>query len=215
MSIRLQHPLPSGTPTDSFGWRAAIPGVVAAQLHTGQDWAAPSGTPIRAAHSGRVNAVWYDRFADGSPAGGHMLQIGAAQCSTRYAHLSRYAVALGQDVSAGQTIGYVGRTGAATGDHLHFELLLPGGQFVDPLPYLTSTPKGSNTMPYRLLNLRATTDGGRTVTDAIYFDAGPGVGIKHVETPKHVELLQRFIADKSGERMYPQEIAIINGYLRA
>lgn len=140
MSIRLVHPCPQGRPTDAFGWRAAIPGVVRAQLHTGQDWAAPEGTPVRAMHSGRVNRIWWDTFADGSPAGGNMLQIGAAQCSSRYAHLSGYAVSAGDEVQAGQIIGYVGRTGAATGNHLHAELLL-AGQFVDPMPYITSTPQ--------------------------------------------------------------------------
>lgn len=136
--IALTHPLGhAGAPTDAFGWRAAIPGVVGAQLHTGQDYAAPTGTPVYAAHSGRVNRVWWDTMMDGSPAGGNMLQIGAAQCSTRYAHLDAYNVRDGQHVTAGDLIGWVGSTGAATGAHLHFELLLPGGQFVDPRPYMT------------------------------------------------------------------------------
>lgn len=138
MSIQLVSPV-SGTPTDAFGWRAAIPGVVAAQLHTGQDWAADHGTPVYAMHAGRVNGVWWDTMLNGAPAGGNMLQIGAAQCSSRYAHLDSYAVALGQHVNAGDLIGYVGSTGAATGAHLHGELLI-GGMFVDPMPYLTSTP---------------------------------------------------------------------------
>ena len=213
MSITLTHPLPTGTPTDAFGWRAAIPGVVASQLHTGQDWKAPRGTPVLAAHNGRVNRVWWDLMADGSPAGGNMLQIGAAGFSTRYAHLDRYAVKFGDEVRAGQIIGYVGATGAATGPHLHFELLLPGGQFVNPLPYLTSTPQKGRTMAYRILNLRETTD-GKTSTAKIYFDGGPGVGIKHVATPAHVTLLQRFIADRPGDRMYPAEIAIVQTYLK-
>lgn len=135
--IALVHPLGgAGTPTDAFGWRAAIPGVVAAQLHTGDDTAAPTGTPVYAAHSGRVNRVWWDTMLNGDPAGGNMLQIGAAQCSTRYAHLDAYNVKNGQEVRAGDLIGWVGSTGAATGSHLHFELLLPGGQFVDPRPYI-------------------------------------------------------------------------------
>ena len=137
--IRLHHPCPAATPTDRFGWRAAIPGVIGAQLHAGQDYAAPTGTPIHAAHAGRVNRVWEDRFADGSPAGGLMVQIGAAQCTTRYAHLSASAVELGAEARAGQIIGYVGSTGAATGPHLHFELWI-GGSPVDPVPYLTATP---------------------------------------------------------------------------
>lgn len=134
MSIKLVTPV-QGTLTDAFGWRAAIPGVVDAQLHTGQDWAAPKGTPIYAMHAGRVNRVWWDTMLSGAPAGGNMLQIGAAQCSSRYAHLDSYAVTLGQHVNAGDLIGHVGSTGAATGDHLHGELLI-GGMFVDPMPYI-------------------------------------------------------------------------------
>lgn len=135
--IALTHPAPGAAETDSFGWRPAIPGVVGPQLHSGQDYAAAEGTPVYAAHAGRVNRVWWDAMTDGSPAGGNMLQIGAAQCSTRYAHLSGYAVTLGQEVTAGDLLGWAGSTGAATGAHLHFELLLPGGQFVDPRPYIT------------------------------------------------------------------------------
>lgn len=138
MAIALVHPCPDGRPTDPFGWRAAIPGVVGPQLHTGQDYAADAGTPIYAAHAGRVNRLWWDAFTNGAGAGGNMLQVGAAQCSTRYAHLSRYAVKLGDEVRAGQLIGYVGATGAATGPHLHFELLI-GGQFVNPTPYLNAS----------------------------------------------------------------------------
>lgn len=142
--IKLTHPCPTGRLTDTFGWRPAVYGkngtlIVRPQLHTGQDWAADRGTEIYAAHSGRVNRVWWDAFADGAPAGGNMLQIGSATHSTRYAHLNGYAVKLGDHVTAGQLIGRVGSTGAATGPHLHFELLLPGG-YVNPLPYLTATP---------------------------------------------------------------------------
>lgn len=145
--IALTHPCPTARQTDRFGWRPAVYGkggklIVGPQLHTGQDWAADTGTPVYAAHSGRVNRIWWDTFVDGTPAGGNMLQIGAAIVSTRYAHLSRYAVALGAHVNAGELIGWVGATGAATGPHLHFELLV-GSQFVDPLPYLNPTPKPS------------------------------------------------------------------------
>ncbi|QBE48744.1 M23 family metallopeptidase [Leucobacter triazinivorans] len=139
MSIRLVNPCPKGRETDGYGWRAAIPGVVPAQLHTGQDWAAPEGTPVLAMHAGRVSRTWWDRFASGAAAGGHMIEIGSARVTTRYAHLSGYAVKPGDAVKAGQVIGYVGSTGAATGPHLHGELLIGSG-FVDPMPYIRSTP---------------------------------------------------------------------------
>ncbi|WP_024357258.1 M23 family metallopeptidase [Leucobacter chironomi] len=178
MSIRLVHPCPQGRPTDSFGWRAEIPGVVRAQLHSGQDWAAPEGTPVRAMHSGRVNRIWWDTFADGSPAGGNMIQLGAAQCSSRYAHLSGYAVSAGDEVQAGQIIGYVGSTGAATGDHLHGEVLI-AGSFVDPMPYITSTP----TPTQKETNDMATSTAGVTThINGTRYDAlvNPESGFAHV-----------------------------------
>lgn len=136
MQIRLTHPCPKGRYTDTFGWRSAIPGVVPASQHTGQDIAAPSGTPIFAAHDGRVSLAWYDRFKNGQPAGGNMIELESGHgWATRYAHMQRYVVRAGQRVKAGQIIGYVGSTGAATGPHLHFELIL-AGTFIDPLPYL-------------------------------------------------------------------------------
>lgn len=145
MSLSLVDPLAgAGTPTDPFGWRAGIPGVIGPQLHTGDDQAAPEGTPIAAAHSGRVTRVYVDRFLDGTKAGGRMIEVASARCVTRYAHLSGYAAKAGDEVKAGQRIGYVGHDGAATADHLHFELLL-NGQFVDPRPYIRKdTPVTKN-----------------------------------------------------------------------
>ena len=136
MALVLVDPLDgAGTYTDPFGWRAGIPGVVAPQLHTGLDQQAPEGTPIVAAHAGRISRTYVDRFVDGTRAGGRMIELGSARCVTRYAHLSKYAVRAGDEVKAGQVIGYVGHDGAATADHLHFELLI-GGQFVNPRPYI-------------------------------------------------------------------------------
>lgn len=177
MSITLTHPLPQGTPTDGFGPRAAIPGVVGAQLHTGQDWAAPRGTPVLAAHSGLVERVWWDTFANGSPAGGNMLQIGAAPYATRYAHLDGYAVKVGDQVTAGQIIGYVGRTGAATGTHLHLELLR-NGVFIDPVPYLSASPTPTTPLPKRkktMSTLYYRTDNDKPMDDPVYTGNG-GIG---------------------------------------
>ncbi len=78
----------------------------------------------------------------------------------------------------------------------------------------TPTQKADPDMP-RILNLRTTTDHTKpgATEDKIYLDAGPGVGIKHISSPAHLKLLQRFLADASGERFYPAELAIINSYL--
>ena len=73
------------------------------------------------------------------------------------------------------------------------------------------TQKGADDMP-RILNIRETHD-GRVNTATIFFDGGPGVGIKGISNPYHLGLLQRFIADKPGDHMFPAELAIINTYM--
>lgn len=91
------------------------------RYHTGQDFPAPTGTPIYAAASGTVL----------SPTAGGWAGINAViqhsnGGATLYAHMSRKAVSTGQTVKAGQLIGYVGNTGRSFGSHLHFEYYKPG-----------------------------------------------------------------------------------------
>lgn len=86
--------------------------------HKGVDYAAPTGTPVKAAGDGTVS------FAGNKSGYGKtvILQHGK-QYSTLYAHLSRYSQGLneGDSVEQGQVIGYVGQSGLATGPHLHYE----------------------------------------------------------------------------------------------
>jgi murein DD-endopeptidase MepM/ murein hydrolase activator NlpD len=100
------------------------------RMHEGIDIAAPSGTPISAAASGRVvYAGWMDGY-------GNLVAIDhGGGLSTAYAHQSSIAAGVGQTVSQGQTIGYVGCTGHCFGPHLHFEVRVNGTP-VDPLGYL-------------------------------------------------------------------------------
>jgi len=98
--------------------------------HPGIDIGAPTGTPIRAADSGRV--------ALAAPTGGYgnfTCVQHSASLSTCYAHQSRFGASVGQNVSKGQVIGYVGSTGFSTGPHLHFEVRV-NGSVVSPLSYL-------------------------------------------------------------------------------
>jgi len=98
--------------------------------HPGIDIGVPSGTPIHAADSGTV------RVASMNGGYGNYTCIAhSASLSTCYAHQSRYAVTVGQNVSKGQIIGYVGCTGLCFGDHLHFEVRI-NGQVTNPLNYL-------------------------------------------------------------------------------
>lgn len=87
------------------------------KYHAGTDYAAPTGTPVKAAASGTVSVAGNQRGY------GKVVYIEHANGKqTRYAHLSRILVKPGQKVSQGDLIGKVGSTGASTGPHLHFEV---------------------------------------------------------------------------------------------
>lgn len=112
-----------------YGWRVH-PIFGTRRMHTGVDLAAIAGTPIYAAEAGTViiagvrggygNAVVIDH-------GGGL--------ATLYAHQSRLTVSVGENVAAGERIGFVGCTGYCTGDHLHFEVHI-NGKHTDPMAYL-------------------------------------------------------------------------------
>ena len=93
------------------------------RAHRGVDYSAPTGTPIQAVADGKVI------FAGWKGGYGNVVQLkhGSAY-STLYGHMTNFARGIrnGQTVSQGQTIGYVGRTGLATGPHLHYEFLVNG-----------------------------------------------------------------------------------------
>jgi murein DD-endopeptidase MepM/ murein hydrolase activator NlpD len=107
------------------------------RYHTGVDFVAPYGTPIRAAGSGVVVA------SDGGGwAGTHVVIMQADGSRTLYAHMSAKVAQPGTVVRAGQLIGYVGMTGRAFGYHLHFEYYPPSATVgdpytaADPVPFL-------------------------------------------------------------------------------
>jgi murein DD-endopeptidase MepM/ murein hydrolase activator NlpD len=113
----------NGAFTSPFGMRWG-------RLHAGVDLAAPEGTPIRAAASGRVVLLgWTGGY------GNYTCISHGGSLSTCYAHQSRYGTSMGASVSQGQVIGYVGNTGNSTGAHLHFEVRINGAP-VDPMGYL-------------------------------------------------------------------------------
>ena len=99
--------------------------------HTGQDFPAAIGTPVRAVTAGTVR-VEHPAWA------GNLVRIDHGNgLETLYAHLSSITVADGAHVSAGQQIGAVGSEGNSTGPHLHFEVRL-GGDPVNPMPFLAT-----------------------------------------------------------------------------
>ncbi|MBG0853966.1 peptidoglycan DD-metalloendopeptidase family protein [Streptomyces spinoverrucosus] len=106
-----------------------------ANRHTGQDFAVPIGTPVRAVGGGRVVKV--------SCGGAFGIQIVIAHPGgyyTQYAHLASVAVDQGDHVVPGQWIGQSGTTGNSTGPHLHFEVRITPelGSGLDPVPWLAA-----------------------------------------------------------------------------
>ena len=109
--------------SSSFNPRRRHPVLNTIRAHRGVDYAAPKGTPIKAAGDGKV----IFRGRKGGYGNAVILQHGG-NITTLYAHMSRFANAarIGSRVKQGQTIGYVGSTGLATAAHLHYEYRLNG-----------------------------------------------------------------------------------------
>jgi murein DD-endopeptidase MepM/ murein hydrolase activator NlpD len=122
--VRFFRPVP-GPIGDGFGW------IPPGRRHTGVDFPEPMGTPI---HAGGVGVVSFAGLNTGGY-GNLVVITHRLGFESWYAHMSRIAASVGQRVSGGQTIGYVGSTGHATGPHLHFEVRHFGTP-VDPVPYL-------------------------------------------------------------------------------
>jgi len=97
------------------------------RYHTGLDFAAPSGTTISAIAGGVVTFTGYD-----GAYGNKTVVTLEDGTEIWYCHQTSYTVAVGQEVRAGETIGYVGSTGNVTGPHLHLEVRPGGGDPVDP-----------------------------------------------------------------------------------
>ncbi|MCG8466876.1 MAG: M23 family metallopeptidase [Gemmatimonadetes bacterium] len=121
----LLAPLDLARVTSGFNPRRFHPVLRRTRPHLGVDYGAPRGTPVRATGSGRVTRA--------GPWGGYGNAIEirhANNLRTRYAHLSGIArgVRAGAQVEQAQVIGYVGATGLATGNHLHYEFLQNGRQ---------------------------------------------------------------------------------------
>jgi murein DD-endopeptidase MepM/ murein hydrolase activator NlpD len=132
VSIPSRMPLDGSYLTSDFGMRTH-PVLGGRRRHKGVDLAAPKGTPIFATADGIVGrAQWLSSY-------GLYVEIAhGANLETRYAHMSRLAVAPGERVSKGDIIGYVGSTGRSTGPHLHYEVRIDGIA-VNPIPYMVET----------------------------------------------------------------------------
>ena len=132
VSVPSRMPLSGFRMTSDYGMRTH-PILGRRKRHKGVDLAAPTGTAVYATADGMIGRAEYSRsyglviYADHG-----------AGLETRYAHLSKLAVAEGERVKKGDLIGYVGSTGRSTGPHLHYEVRLRG-LAVNPIPYMVET----------------------------------------------------------------------------
>ncbi|MDL2404208.1 M23 family metallopeptidase [Rhizobium calliandrae] len=146
--VLTHRPVPNGTLGDGFAWRVhPILGV--RKFHNGVDFRAPMGSPIMAAGDGIVEKIsWetgYGKYVRIRHDGGY---------ETTYAHISSTPSDLhvGERVSQGQVIAYVGSTGYSTGPHLYYELRV-NGRYENPLT--AQLPAGTNLTGKSLDSLRS------------------------------------------------------------
>ena len=116
--------------SDGFGVRGNPFGGGPSEFHPGQDITAPPGTPVVAPADGTVVQVgWQSGY------GQEVVVDHGHGLTTRYGHLSKIEVALGQTIKRGEELGQVGSTGRSTGPHLHYEVRIDDVA-VSPLHYL-------------------------------------------------------------------------------
>ncbi|MFI1014737.1 M23 family metallopeptidase [Streptomyces sp. NPDC020965] len=101
--------------------------------HTGLDFSASAGTPLKAVGSGTIKSAGYS----GSYGYRVVLELNDGT-EIWYAHLSSMSVGAGQKVATGENVGRVGSTGNSSGDHLHMEVFTPGGSPMNPMAWLRS-----------------------------------------------------------------------------
>lgn len=156
--------------------------------HDGLDWGIVVGTPVFAAHDGKVTVSGYRPGRTSDPYGDHVRieleardHAGVLRVYTSiYAHLSQLSVGIGDTVQAGQVVGLSGgvgsRSGNSSGPHLHFGVICQGakgrgetylnGDFMNPLLWLGRLVSGEN-LSVQLLQRRRVTAGGLNVRNAI------------------------------------------------
>jgi murein DD-endopeptidase MepM/ murein hydrolase activator NlpD len=145
----LRYPINYMLITSPFSLRRHHPILKSRRPHRGVDLAAPRGTPVLAVADGEVvEATW------SGPLGRTIGIRHDDDYATGYSHLERIApgIEIGARVRKGEVIGYVGKSGLATGPHLHFSMLR-GNAFVDPLA--AQTPRLPRLSPLALSKLQS------------------------------------------------------------
>lgn len=135
-TIPLARPIAAAQITSDFGPRID-PFLGGLAMHTGIDFRAPYGTPVRATAPGTVITASYQggygRLVEVEHPDGHL---------TRYAHMSAITVAVGDEVRAGDQVGRLGNTGRSTGPHLHYEVRRDD-EALDPMTFVRTGDKVS------------------------------------------------------------------------
>jgi murein DD-endopeptidase MepM/ murein hydrolase activator NlpD len=132
--VPVRRPVPGNAVSSSFGNRID-PFVGTIAMHSGIDFRAEAGTPVRASATGTIVEAGYKGGY------GFMVEIRhRSGLTSRYAHLSRILVKQGQAVEKNKLIGRVGTTGRSTGPHLHFEIRR-NGKAVNPAKFLMAGRK--------------------------------------------------------------------------
>jgi murein DD-endopeptidase MepM/ murein hydrolase activator NlpD len=144
VAVPSRMPVEGASLTSGYGLRNH-PVLGGRRQHRGVDLAMPTGTPVYATADGVISkAEWFSSY------GLYISVEHGAAIQTRYGHLSRLAVAAGQQVKKGDLIGYVGSTGRSTGPHLHYEVRI-AGTAVNPVPYMQGSVRTAPLPPVTTL----------------------------------------------------------------
>ncbi len=134
----LRAPLDFRRISSNFNPKRLHPITKTVKPHRGTDYAASRGTPVWAAGDGRVITSTYNRAS-----GNYVVIQHGNNIQTKYLHLNKRSVNVGQRVRQRQTIGTVGSTGYSTAPHLHYEFLL-NGVHRNPRTILNKLPKAKS-----------------------------------------------------------------------
>ncbi|MFK0046711.1 M23 family metallopeptidase [Streptomyces sp. NPDC090741] len=132
--VAWQKPVSSYTLSATFGKG----GTMWSHKHSGQDFACPVGTPVKAASAGTIVKAGPNGGGDGPAYGNAIVIKHANNTYSQYAHLSKIQVRIGQKITKGSQIALSGNTGNSSGPHLHFEIrTTPNyGSAVNPVSFL-------------------------------------------------------------------------------
>lgn len=147
----LRYPVDYGRISSGYNLARRHPILNRVRAHRGIDFAAPAGTPIKAAGAGRVvSRGWNGGY------GNAVVLAHAGGVTTLYGHMSRYAsgLSVGDRVAQGEVIGYVGRTGLATAPHVHYEYRVNG---VHKNPARVTVPKADPIPASQMADFKAQT----------------------------------------------------------